>query len=119
MPRIARAGPPRVSMGAFTSPGDPRQSCRRRRRSPPFRRGFPRVIAFAAAIALAGGPVKGGVALGESDAKGAFPKTNPKPPQDVLATIYRHLGVDTERHYLNAAGRPIKALPFGTPLLDL
>ena len=69
--------------------------------------------------ALAGGPVKGGVALGESDAKGAFPKSNPKPPQDVLATIYRHLGVDTERHYLNAAGRPIQALPFGTPLLDL
>ena len=69
--------------------------------------------------ALAGGPVKGGVALGESDAKGAFPKTNPRPPQDVLATIYRHLGVDTERHYLNAAGRPIPVLPFGTPLLDL
>lgn len=69
--------------------------------------------------ALAGGPVKGGRALGESDSKGAFPLTNPKPPQDVLATIYRHLGVDTTRQYVNSAGRPISVLPFGTPLAEL
>ncbi|MBS0267034.1 MAG: DUF1501 domain-containing protein [Planctomycetes bacterium] len=69
--------------------------------------------------ALAGGPIRGGRVLGESDAKGAFPLTNPKPPQDVLATIYRHVGVDTTRQYLNSAGRPITALPFGSPLLEL
>ncbi len=39
--------------------------------------------------ALAGGPVKGGRVVGESDAKGAFPKANPKTPQDVLATMYQ------------------------------
>ncbi|MBI5757503.1 MAG: DUF1501 domain-containing protein [Planctomycetales bacterium] len=69
--------------------------------------------------ALAGGPIKGGRVLGESDAKGAFPKSNPKTPQDVLATIYRHLGVDTEKQYLNSAGRPITVLPSGMPLLEL
>jgi len=69
--------------------------------------------------ALAGGPIKGGRVLGESDAKGAFPKTNPKTPQDVLATIYRHLGVDTEKQYINAAGRPISVLPSGSPLVEL
>lgn len=68
--------------------------------------------------ALAGGPIKGGRVVGESDAKGAFPKTNPKPPQDVLATIYRHLGVDGTKQYINGAGRPITALPFGSPLLE-
>ena len=36
--------------------------------------------------ALAGGPVKGGRVVGESDAKGAFPKANPKTPQDVRST---------------------------------
>ncbi len=41
-----------------------------------------------------GGPIKGGRVLGSSDAKGAFPRDLPKSPQDVLATIYRHLGVD-------------------------
>src|SRR5205807_583370 len=57
--------------------------------------------------AVAGGGVKGGLVIGESDAKGAFPKTNPKTPQDVLATLYQHLGVDTEAQYLTPSGRPV------------
>jgi hypothetical protein len=69
--------------------------------------------------ALAGGPVHGGRVVGESDAKGAFPKTNPKTPQDVLATLYRHLGVDTHAEYLNGAGRPIPVLPSGSPIEEL
>jgi hypothetical protein len=69
--------------------------------------------------ALAGGPIKGGRVLGESDSKGAFPKTNPKAPQDVLATLYAHLGVDTQAQYQNGSGRPISVLPSGTPLEEL
>ena len=69
--------------------------------------------------ALAGGPVKGGRVVGASDAKGAFPKANPKTPQDVLATLYRHLGVDPERQYLNNAGRPVSVLPSGKPIEEL
>jgi len=69
--------------------------------------------------ALAGGPIQGGRALGESDAHGAFPKSQPKTPQDVLATIYAHLGIDVEHQYVNAAGRPIPVLPGGTPLYEL
>ncbi|MFP6600983.1 MAG: DUF1501 domain-containing protein, partial [Pirellulaceae bacterium] len=69
--------------------------------------------------ALAGGPVQGGRVVGASDAKGAFPRSNPKTPQDVLATIYAHLGVDTEKHYLDHAGRPVATLPFGKPLDEL
>lgn len=69
--------------------------------------------------ALAGGPVQGGRIVGASDSKAAFPLENPKPPQDVLATIYAHLGVDIHRQYLNSAGRPISALPFGTPIREL
>jgi hypothetical protein len=68
--------------------------------------------------ALAGGGIKGGTVVGESDAKGAFPKTNPKSPQDVLATIYRHLGIDTKAEYLNN-GRPIPVLPSGNPVEEL
>jgi hypothetical protein len=69
--------------------------------------------------ALAGGPIQGGRALGESDAKGAFPKANPKKPQDVLATMYRHLGVDTQVEYLNGTGRPMRVLPDGSPIEEL
>jgi hypothetical protein len=69
--------------------------------------------------ALAGGPVQGGRVIGASDEKGAFPKANPKPPQDVLATLYQHLGIDTEAQYLNNARRPISVLPEGKPIEEL
>jgi hypothetical protein len=69
--------------------------------------------------ALAGGPVKGGRVIGSSDSKAAFPVENPKTPQDVLATMYRYLGVDTEKNYINNAGRPIKTLPSGRPIDEL
>jgi Protein of unknown function (DUF1501) len=68
--------------------------------------------------ALAGGGVRGGTIVGESDAKAAFPKSNPKSPQDVLATVYRHLGVDVKAEYLNN-GRPVPVLPSGTPIEEL
>jgi hypothetical protein len=67
---------------------------------------------------LAGGGVKGGRVVGESDSNGAFPKTNPKTPQDVLATVYQHLGIDTEAQYLNN-GRPITVLPSGKVIEEL
>jgi hypothetical protein len=69
--------------------------------------------------ALAGGPIQGGRVVGESDAHGAFPKANPKTPQDVLATMYQFLGVDPEAQYLNGSGRPISVLPSGKPLEEL
>ena len=69
--------------------------------------------------ALAGGPVHGGRVVGESDSKGAFPKTNPKTPQDVLATLYRHLGVDVNQSYLDNTGRPHPVLPSGRPIEEL
>ncbi len=69
--------------------------------------------------AFAGGPIKGGRVIGASDEKGAFPKANPKSPQDVLATVYRHLGVDTAAQYLTGTGRPVSVLPSGTPIDEL
>jgi len=69
--------------------------------------------------ALAGGGVQGGRVVGESDARGGEPADNPKQPQDVLATIYRHLGIDTNAQYEDRVGRPISVLPFGTPVDEL
>lgn len=69
--------------------------------------------------ALAGGKVAGGRVIGSSDEKGAFPRDNPKTPQDVLATIYDHLGIDVNRQYLTPNGRPISVLPSGQPIREL
>src|SRR6185436_16379796 len=68
--------------------------------------------------ALAGGPIQGGRVVGSSDAKGAFPKSSPRTPQDVLATLYQHLGVHTDEQYLTATGRPVPVLPSGVPLRE-
>ena len=68
---------------------------------------------------MAGGGIQGGRVVGSSDSKGAFPLENPKTPQDVLATIYRHVGVDTEAQYLDNFGRPLSVLPYGQPIDEL
>ena len=57
--------------------------------------------------------------IGSSDSKGAFPLSHPVTPQDVLATLYRHLGVDVDKHYLDHGGRPVATLASGTPILEL
>jgi hypothetical protein len=73
--------------------------------------------AFSAA--LAGGGIKGGRAIGATDSHAAVVKDNPKHPQDVLATIYRHLGVDPTAQYQDHAGRPHPVLPFGKAIEEL
>jgi uncharacterized protein (DUF1501 family) len=69
--------------------------------------------------AIAGGKVAGGRVIGSSDEKGAFPRDNPQTPQDVLATIYDHLGVDITRQYMTPSGRPVAVLPSGQPIRAL
>jgi hypothetical protein len=69
--------------------------------------------------AVAGGGIQGGRAVGSSDDKGGYPKDNPKTPQDMLATIYRHVGVDVNAEYLDHSGRPRPVLPYGKPIEEL
>jgi hypothetical protein len=69
--------------------------------------------------ALAGGGIQGGRVVGASDDQGGYPRENPKTPQDVLATLYRHLGVNVHAEYPDHAGRPRPVLPFGKPIEEL
>lgn len=69
--------------------------------------------------ALAGGNVSGGRVVGSSDSKGAEPADNPKSPQDVLATIYSHLGIDTTKMYIDHNGRPHFILSSGNVITEL
>src|SRR5262245_20951834 len=69
--------------------------------------------------AVAGGRIQGGRVVGSSDPKGAEPASNPKTPQDVLATMYRHLGIDTNAQYADHSGRPHPVLPSGSPIEEL
>ena len=69
--------------------------------------------------ALAGGPVKGGRVVGASDSRGAFPLASAKTPQDVLKTMYQHLGVNVNQNYLDGSGRPHPVLPGGSAIEEL
>jgi hypothetical protein len=68
---------------------------------------------------LAGGGIKGGQVIGESDRQAAFPKTHPVRPADLHATVFTALGYDPHRiTYRSPEGRPFP-LSEGTALRQL
>lgn len=70
-------------------------------------------------ILLAGGGFRVGQVIGSSNPNGEVPATRPVAPNDVLATVYRHLGIDLHSHTVDRAGRPIPLLPDGAPIAEL
>ncbi len=70
-------------------------------------------------VAMAGGGLKRGYVLGESDARAEFPKERPVSPQDVLATMYHQLGIDQTKNYVNDADRPVPVLNYGEPIKEI
>ncbi len=70
-------------------------------------------------LLLVGGGLTMGQIIGRSSPNGELPIERPVGPADVLATVYRHLGIDPELTTLNAAGRPIPVLPDGQVISEL
>ncbi len=72
----------------------------------------------AMSILMAGGGIRTGQVIGATDNIGARPSAHPLDPTDILATIYRHLGINPEHHIMDPGGRPI-ALTTGKPIMEL
>jgi len=70
-------------------------------------------------VLLAGGGMNMGQVIGSTNARGERPQDRPLHPNDVLATVYRHLGIDHHHAFVNPQGRPIPLLPSGTPIAEL
>jgi hypothetical protein len=68
---------------------------------------------------VAGGGLRTGHVVGSTNARGEYPKERPLTPQDLLATVYRHLGVDYRQEFKNFAGRPVAILSTGEPIHEL
>lgn len=68
---------------------------------------------------VSGGGTHGGQVIGATTSKAEYPIERPLTPQDLLATIYRHLGISSEASFPNFAGRPIPILSTGTPIREL
>ena len=65
---------------------------------------------------MAGGGIRGGQVIGESDAKATGPANEAITPDDVAATFYQAMGVDHLKEYHTATGRPITIVRDGTPI---
>ncbi|MSQ95575.1 MAG: DUF1501 domain-containing protein [Gemmataceae bacterium] len=70
-------------------------------------------------VMLAGGGLRMGQAVGSTNARGERPQDRSLHPNDVLATVYRHLGIDHRHAFVNPQGRPIPLLPNGEPIAEL
>lgn len=73
----------------------------------------------AMSILVSGGGLKTGQVVGATNARAEVPQTRPLDPNDLLATIYRFLGIRTEDSILDSRGRPMPILPFGQPIKEL
>lgn len=70
-------------------------------------------------VVLAGGGIRGGQVIGQSDKQGAYPHLRPVTPADIHATIFAALGYDPGRiSYQTTDGRPT-ALTEGEPIKEL
>lgn len=67
----------------------------------------------------AGGGVRGGQIIGESDETAAAPKNDPISPSDVAASFYHNLGIDHTKEYHTSSGRPIMIVRDGTVIRQL
>jgi hypothetical protein len=56
-------------------------------------------------VMLAGGGLQRGI-VGASNSRGEVPAANAYRPENVLAMIYRHLGIDPEITFDDFSGRP-------------
>ncbi|MCS1406932.1 MAG: hypothetical protein M2R45_00088 [Verrucomicrobia subdivision 3 bacterium] len=71
-------------------------------------------------IYFAGGGIKGGQVVGKSDEIGAYPVERPIAPNEVVATIYKSLGLGLETHLPGPQSRPFPLVDFGTlPINEL
>ncbi|MDA1165403.1 MAG: DUF1501 domain-containing protein [Planctomycetota bacterium] len=57
-------------------------------------------------VMLSGGGLKVGQVIGASDSHGGTPVESPYRPENVLAVLYRHLGIDSSLTFPDNAGRP-------------
>jgi hypothetical protein len=68
---------------------------------------------------ISGGGLRTGQVIGATNRRGEYPVERPLSPKDLLATIYRHLGIDYRTDFRDHAGRPVPILAEGEPIREL
>jgi hypothetical protein len=73
----------------------------------------------AMSVAIAGGGVRGGQVIGETDERGMGPKERAIHVEDLAATLYHALGIDPEKEYITPSGRPVRLANDGKVIREL
>jgi hypothetical protein len=74
----------------------------------------------AMSLLMSGGGLRVGQVVGSTNSKGEHPKDRPLTPNDLWATMFRHLGIDWRNtNFLDHSGRPMPILPYGEPIEEL
>jgi len=70
-------------------------------------------------VVLAGGGLRVGQVIGSSDSRGAAPTDHACSTENVLAVLYRHLGIDPSMTFTDHIGRPRYVLEDVRPVAGL
>ncbi len=73
----------------------------------------------AMSMLVAGGGMRTGQVVGSTDRRGERPNERALTPNDLWATMYRHLGIDFEQPLYDRSNRPMPILPFGEPIHEI
>ncbi len=73
----------------------------------------------AMSMLVSGGGMRTGQIVGATNARGEHPVDRQLSPNDLWATVYRHLGIDYTESTLDLQGRPMPILPFGAPIEEI
>ncbi len=68
---------------------------------------------------ISGGGLRMGQVIGATTSKAEYPVERPLKPQDLMATMYRHLGIDYRASINDFTGRPVQILSDGEPIREL
>ena len=73
----------------------------------------------AMSVLVSGAGMRTGQVIGSTNYKGEHPQDRPLDPNDLLATVYRHLGIDYRKMVPDTSGRPVPLIPHGEPITEL
>lgn len=68
---------------------------------------------------VSGGGLKMGQVIGATNSKAEYPTERPYSPQDLLHTVYRHLGIDPQQTFPDLNQRPVRILEEGRGIREL
>ncbi len=73
----------------------------------------------AMSVLVSGGGMRTGQVIGATNSKGEHPVERMMTPNDLWASVYRHLGINQNHILRDLQNRPMPILPFGKPIPEL